>query len=776
MDVRKIGHCSHWGAFTVLVQGQKIVGIEPFSEDPSPSRIINSVAGWGDSNKRILRPKIRRGWLQKRWASDGRLRGEDDFVEVSWDEALDLVAEEINRVRHLHGNASIFAGSYGWTSCGRFHHAPTQLKRMLNLVGGYTGHVDTYSIAAGPAMLREALGSDALCKGGATTLDNVAKHTETLIVFGALSPRTAQIEAGGIGAHMLETRIRELKRRGAHVVLISPYRDDIPSWVGAAWHPIRPNTDTALMLAMAGEIVAANAHDAIFLERYCSGAEEFVAYLKGESDGVPKNAEWAEDITGIAAATIRDLASALTSTRSMLSVSWSLQRAHHGEQPFWAALGLAAVVGQIGLPGGGVAFGYGSLGGVGEPLSLARAPAIRVGKMAIDSFIPVARISDLLLRPGEPFEFEGKTHVYPDIRLVYWAGGNPFHHHQDLNRLRRAWAKPETIVVQEIAWTATAARADIVLPATSSLERNDLSATDRSSFIVAMKKAIEPIGSSRNDYDIIRDISGRLGVLDDFSLNRTEMEWLKALYEDTRSDLKNRLQYDIADFETFWDVGYTKVPTRGDYVALGDFRKDPSGSALPTESGKIVLTSQKLKKLRYSDCRSHPAWIEPAEWLDEETLSSPNSFHLISHQPTGRLHSQLESEPLSVSNKVGGIEQVQLHPNDAKRLGVGNGDLVKLWNARGQCLAVAAINDAVCERVAILPTGSWFNPADNSSNPLELSGNPNVLTLDRGSSNLGQGCAAHTCIVNVALVDDRQRHLATSGKKGTIVEKEESYS
>jgi biotin/methionine sulfoxide reductase len=95
-------------------------------------------------------------------------------------------------------------------------------------------------------------------------------------------------------------------------------------------------------------------------------------------------------------------------------------------------------------------------------------------KNPIDIAIPAARISDCLLHSGKPFDFNGKRTCYPDIRLVYWAGGNPFHHHQDINKLRRAWQKPETAVVHEPWWTATARHADIVLPATTSLERDDI--------------------------------------------------------------------------------------------------------------------------------------------------------------------------------------------------------------------------------------------------------------------------------------------------------------
>jgi biotin/methionine sulfoxide reductase len=729
------------------VEGGRIVGAEPFAKDPAPSPIIQSVKEWADPARRVLQPLVRKGWLEKRDRSDRSGRGSEPYVEVSWDEALNLVSGEINRVRHDFGNASIFAGSYGWTSCGRFHHASSQLKRMLNLVGGYTGHVDTYSIAAGPVILRHVLGSDAACTGGANTLDSIAEHSETLVVFGALTPRTAQNESGGIACHMLETHLRRMKERGVRIVLVSPQADDMPDWAGAEWWPIRPNTDTALMLALAQEIVAAGRADHDFLAHCCSGSDRFLAYLAGAGDGVVKDAEWAEGITDLSAATIRQLAGRLSATRSMLTVSWSLQRAMHGEQPFWAALGLASVLGQIGLPGGGVGYGYGSLGGVGSPPSLARSPALPHGRKPISSFIPVARIADLLLQPGAPFEYEGKTFTFPDTRLVYWAGGNPFHHHQDINRLRQAWERPETIIVQDPAWTPTAARADIVLPASTSIERNDISASRRSDHLVAMHKAIEPLGSSRSDYDICRDIAARLGVEEAFSEGRDEMAWLRTLYEDCRQDARDRLNHEMPDFDCFWAEGSAPVPTATNQAFLQDFRANPEQAPLRTESGRIVLFSETLASLDYADCPAHPSWIAPTEWLGDRDQAAEHPFHLISSQPIGRLHSQLISGPASAETRRDGREQVMVNPADAARLRIRDGDTVRLWNQRGQTLAAAALRDSVRPGVLVLPTGSWYEPMGEEANALDISGNPNVLTLDKGTSRFGQGCSAHTCLV-----------------------------
>ncbi|MCA1550924.1 molybdopterin-dependent oxidoreductase [Bradyrhizobium sp. BRP19] len=750
--IKRIPHCSHWGAYTILVEDNRIVGIEPFQHDPAPSPIIHSIAEWANPERRVLRPMVRSGWLDKREKSDRRRRGREKFVPVSWDEATTLVADEVRRVADAFGNASIFAGSYGWTNSGRLHHASSLLKRMLNLVGGFTRHVDTYSIAAGPVILRHTLGNDDACGGRANTLDTIAQHTETLVVFGALSPRTAQNEAGGIGSHRLETYLRKIVERGVKVIHVSPLKDDLPDWVDAEWWPIRPNADTALMLGLAGEIVKAGRHDTDFLARCTSGADRLLRYLEGKADGGRKDALWAAGICGLGAGQIAELARRLVDTRSMLTVSWSLQRAHHGEQPFWAALGLASIIGQIGLPGGGVGYGYASLGGVGAPLNLGKSPAISQLKRPIDSFIPVARISDMLLNPGRPFSYEGEIRSYPDTRLVYWAGGNPYHHHQDLNRLSEAWTRPETIIVQDPMFTATAQRADIVLPATTSIERNDLAGNRRSDFILAMKKAIEPLGEARSDFDIFNAIAGKLGVAERFNEGRDEMGWVRHLYEACRDDASKRFGFAMPEFDAFWESGYAHCPVKADHTFLADFRNEPEEYPLNTESGKIVLGSETLARLDYPDCRSHPAWIEPAEWLG---TAEAGQMHLISHQPAGRLHSQLETGPSSRVMKRNGREQARLHPDDAAALGIVDGQTIRIWNDRGECLATAEVSDEVRRCVLVLPTGAWFTPTGNSG--LEVAGNPNVLTLDIGTSQFGQGCSAHTCLVRVeAYAADRR--------------------
>jgi biotin/methionine sulfoxide reductase len=200
------------------------------------------------------------------------------------------------------------------------------------------------------------------------------------------------------------------------------------------------------------------------------------------------------------------------------------------------------------------------------------------------SEIPVARIADMLLNPGSPYDFNGDRKIYPDVRLVYWAGGNPFHHHQDLNRLIKAWRRPETIVVHDPWWTATARFADIVLPATTTLERNDLGYGNMDRFILAMKKIVEPVGEARDDVVIFTELARRLGVANEFTQGRNEFDWLEFLYNSVRGAAAEQ-GIDVPAFPEFWGRGVVELPATDEpRVIFSDFRCDPLCHPLTTPS------------------------------------------------------------------------------------------------------------------------------------------------------------------------------------------------
>jgi biotin/methionine sulfoxide reductase len=741
MTVARFPSLAHWGAFTALVEDGRLVGCEPFARDPAPSSMLDSMPEMVHSPLRVARPAIREGWRE------GKPRtGSDTFREVSWDEALDAVAGEIKRVRDTFGNTAILGGSYGWSSAGRVHHARSLVRRFLFLGGGCVDQVANYSFGAATYILPRVIGTFQPVVGDITDWSSIVKHTRFMLAFGGLATKNGQVTSGGAGAHTMELWLKRAKEAGIEFVSVSPLKSDAPDWLGAQWVPIRPNTDTAMMLAMAHTLLTEERYDKDFVARHCAGFDAFRGYLLGLDDGVAKDADWAEAITGVGADVIRTLARRAAATRSMITCAWSLQRAHHGEQPYWAAITLAAMLGGIGLPGGGFAFGHGSTNGIGAPRADIAAPEVPLPLNPARSMIPVARIADMLLDPGASYEFNGRQYKYPDIRLIYWAGGNPFHHHQDLNRLQRAWQKPDTVIVHESWWTPTARHADIVLPATTTLERNDVGGSSRDSFILAMHRAIDPVGEARNDFDIFRALAGRLGYEEKFTENRDEMGWCQLVYDQVRASAAAK-GVELPGFQQFWAEGFVELPpaTR-DYVLFENFRRDPQQHPLKTPSGRIEIASDAVKGFDYKDCPQHPTWIPPAEWLGSASTGR-FPLHLVTHQPAARLHSQMDGGPVSRGSKVAGREPARINPADATRRGIGDGDVVRVFNGRGACLAGAVLDAGVMPGVVVMATGAWFDPA--AAGEPERHGNPNVLTLDIGTSPLAQGTSALTALVEI---------------------------
>jgi biotin/methionine sulfoxide reductase len=736
-------HASHWGAFDAVVQNKRIVDVRPFARDLDPSPIIYGAADAVHAANRIDRPYVRRGWLNGD-RTGGTLRGNEPFVPVEWDIAIRLVADELARVREAHGPASVFGGSYGWSSAGRFHHAQTQLQRMLAVTGGFTNHITSYSHGAAQTLLPHVVGDFACAVGPVADWRAIARHAKLMLCFGGIALRNGQVTNGGGAVHEMGHWLREAVQAGVRLLNISPQRCDIATEIECEWLPIRPGTDTALMLAMAFVLITEDRVDYAFLARCTVGYEHLAAYVRGDSDGVPKSPVWAAAETGIPVDTIVALARDCAAVPTMLTACWSLQRAEHGEQPYWMLVALASMLGGVGKPGTGFGFGFGSSNGMGSP----RLPVPSAGMAALpnpaNSAIPVARITDMLENPGSEYDFNGRRMRYPDVRLIYWAGGNPFHHHQDLNRFQRAWARADTIVVHEPWWTSTARRADIVLPATTTLERDDIASSSRDRYVLAMKQAIPPQGRARNDFDICAYIADALGVRERFTEQRDANAWLRHLYDRWRSNC-GKLGVTVPDFATFWAEGMVEVPVpEALFVPYADFVRDPSAHRLNTPTGRIELFSDAIDGFGYDDCPGHPVWIPPREYL-----GSPRAqvypLHLLTTQPATRLHSQWDHVGVSRDNKIAGREPMTMHADDAAERGIAEGDVVRVFNDRGACLAGATLTREMLRGVAVLATGAWLD----SHNGICVHGNPNVLTQDVGTSRLAQCSAAQSCLVEV---------------------------
>ncbi len=749
---------THWGNFLVETDGEHILEVRGYADDPHPSPIGHALADSRNPRVRIAQPMVRKSYLECGWQAPRTTRGREPFVAVSWNEALDLAATALARVKQEHGNEAIYGGSYGWASAGRFHHTQSQLHRFLRQFGGYTDSDRTYSAAAAEVLLPHILGHDLYTLFLHTTpWADVRDHGEIVLCFSGVSPKNLQVVMGGPGAHTAPDQLRECANAGVRFINISPLRHDLPDYVNAEWISIRPCTDTALILALCHTLIAEGLHDSAFLARYTVGFKRFSAYVMGEHDGVAKNADWAEHITTVPAARTRALARELAGKRTFIPMGWSLQRAEHGEQPYWAATVLMAMLGQYGLRGAGIGHGVGSLhtiSFVGRRIIPFRWASLPQGDNPVETVIPVARVTDMLEKPGEPFDYDGNRLRYPDIQLIYWAGGNPFHHHQDLNRLRAAWTKPACVIVNEQVWTATARHADIVFPITTSLERNDLAFNTFDPYVSPMPRAVAPFGQARDDYAVFSGLAERLGFGARFTEGRDEMAWVRHLYEESRARAATH-GVTLPEFSTFWTGEHFSVAPQIEESELifEAFRRAPDQHPLPTPSGKIEIYSETIAGFGYADCPGHPVWLEKVEWLGG-ARATRYPLHLISNQPAPRLHSQLDFGAPSRATKIHDREPLTMHPLDAAARGITAGTVVRLFNDRGSCLAGVQLSADIRQGVVQLATGAWYDPLDDVENTgLCVHGNPNVLTRDIGTSSLGQGPTSHSCLVDVERYD-----------------------
>ena len=746
---------THWGNYRVETEAGKLKDIHYYQDDLEPVAMGKSLIDSLDPGCRIPQPMVRKSYLEKGIKSDGSLRGKEPFVPVSWDKACDLAAEALTRVKTDFGNESIFGGSYGWASAGRFHHAQSQIHRFLNMYGGYTAQVDTYSSAASHRITPRTLGLEhPYIQKQVPSFKDVAENTKLVVAFGGLAIKNTYVNYGGLGSHCAETEMKKAKAAGTRFINISPIRDDLAPSLDAEWWPCRPHSDVAIMLALAYVLITEDLCDTDFLDKYTVGFENFTPYVTGKSDGLAKTPEWASSLSDIPADDIRQLGRQMAADRTFIGVCLSLQRAEHGEQPFWMGIVLAAMLGYHGLPGGGIATGFGSVHNVGiygrkpRPFKLG---AFSQGANPVDKYIPCARITEMLENPGGEIDYDGKLLTFPDIRLIFWAGGNPFHHHQDINRLIKAWAKPETVIVNESVWNPLARHADIVFPATTMLERNDVGSSDIDTWFTPMPRVVEPYADSKSDFEIFTGIAEKLGFADEFTEGRDEMAWVKHIYA-VSCEKAEECNIKLPPFEIFWsgeqfDIVDQLVEVE---LELEKFRRDPEANPLPcTPSGKIEIFSEEIASFGYRDCQGHPMWFEKQEWLGGE-IAKQYPLHLISNQPKTRLHSQYDHGRASRDSKIQGREPMRINPQDAAERGLTDGDVVKVFNGRGACLAGVKLSDQLRRGVVELATGAWYDPLDPLvPGSLDVHGNPNVLTQDVGTSKLAQGPSSHSCLVEV---------------------------
>jgi trimethylamine-N-oxide reductase (cytochrome c) len=278
----------------------------------------------------------------------------------------------------------------------------------------------------------------------------------------------------------------------------------------------------------------------------------------------------------------------------------------------------------------------------------------------------------------------------------------------------KAWKKPDTIVTTEIFWTATAWMSDIVLPISSIVETDDVDRDSVTTLITPIKSAIKPLYESKPSFEAFAAIAEALGVGKEFKYDEP-FKLVEVSYNAAKTAAKEN-GVDMPDFREFWDKAEPiKFPTdKGgeNFVAYEEYRSDPLLEPLGTASGKIEIYSKDIEKMGYADCGAHAQWYEPFEWLGSP-IAKKFPLHLLTSKPRHRMHSQYnQMKSVRKLYTVADREPVTLNVDDAKARGIKNGDVVRVFNNRGQTLAGAIVSEDIRPGVVNLCEGAWYDPME----------------------------------------------------------------
>lgn len=723
-----------------------------------------------DLRRRVTQPMVRRSYYENRLNSDRTLRGQEPFVAVGWDEALDLVAESLASAKASKGNQSVYAYSGGLddASCfpGQYH-----LHRFLGSFGGYTESVGSYSYAAAEVLIPHILGMAAFKAGlDGSLADEALKDCKRIVYFG---------NAGGVMQRAMDkkavlpasaSRLNVIEKAGIPVVSVSPVRDGAYADLRVCWLQCRPNSDVAVMLALVHTLIDEGLYDTDFVAKYCVGFDIFASYVMGESDGLPKDASWAEAKSEVPAHEILMLARLMAAERCMLELCASLQNAEHGEQSYWVAIALAAALGYIGLPGGGLLLeaGIRSLTPMQQLLGAFSSDVPAQFEHGVSDFVPLARIADMLESPGSQYSYNGQERVYPDIDVLYWGGGDPLRDHPDINRLRTAWRHPRSVIVHSANWTTTACFADIVLPSTSTIHDPEMPDDATAGKTSSIQRFERQFSDAWDDYDIFSALADRFDFYNEFTEGRNAAAWARVLYRNARKTARATGLL-LPDYELLkagaWDD--LTHPLHAREQRLEQFRADPARYPLSTPSGKIEVFSKTIAGYGYADCAGHPTWFEKDEWLGSPlTVAYP--YHLVFAGPPDQMRDRRASNASTGVGELADFDIIRIHAEDAYFLDVTNGECVRVFNTRGSFIARALVSNSVRKRVM------QIEPDLSSPSEQLIEGGRgffksfNSVTSGAGASSLSQGPTRNSCLVNVEKID-HPAHFADFSSIPTIL-------
>jgi len=648
-------------------------------------------------------------------------RGEGRFKRISWDEAVEGVAAELQRIKQRYGNKAILYIAYSGNT-GTFLHSQLSMFRLLTMFGGFMP-------CWGSASFWGSLFSSETTYG---TLQ--AGHTSDDILNARLILMWGWNPAEAVQRTNTSYYLAQAKEQGTEIISVDPRFTDSAAAFASRWIPIRPGTDTAMLAAMAYVMLTEKLHDQAFLDAHTAGFEHFAAYVLGKEDGEPKTPSWASEITGVPSDTITATARRYATVKpAKLLTLGAPGRTAFGEQFHRSAATLAAMTGNIGIYGGDPAgFGLCKLGlqpNASTGLIARKMPGGLPEGARQREAIHITKLWDAILR--------GTAGGYPsDTKMVYITNGNPVNQFMNTNKAVRALQAVETIVVHEQFMTPTARFADYLLPVNTQFERNDIIRPWQAGpYMIYMNKAIDSLYESKSDLEICTMLAEKLGMKEYNTCS--EDEWLRDFWEAAQDMTDSK---PLPDYDTFKQKGIHRIPLKEPCIAFREQVKDPEHHTFPTPSGKIEIYSEKLAKQNTPGLSPYPRYIPPWEGPDDP-LAEKYPLQLITTHCKRRIHSNMHNIPL-----LRDLEQhcVWINTKDARQRNINEGDSVRVFNERGAIILAAKVTERIMAGVVSIDQGAWFSPDAEGT---DRGGCVNVLLKDEHSP-AGAFCS-NTCLVEV---------------------------
>ena len=699
------------------------------------------------SAERVKYPLLRNDWSPDN--PNPEKRGISGYSRISWDQALDIVVAQITKIREKYGSMEPVLvqadghGQSGYMQSLHFwgHYLFDMIRERLGW-GWWTQQVRNpdswegyYWGAKHVWGFDNTLGEpyqDAIW-------DDVLEHAEIVIFSGNDPEATGLGMSGSIALEMPKW----LKRAGIKIIALSPDLNYAAAVHADKWIPLKPNTDSALYLALAHVWIVEGLYDKDYVKTHTTGFDEFTHHVMGEDDGIEKTPVWAEQITGVPSHTIRALAREWAAKKTTLSVYFGGPKIRGNLSHLAGRLEAYVLAMQgIGGPGrqflrtGAPSFYKRSLAQVPrypevDKHGIALNPMIEyaIGKGPKSPvFIPRTLATEAIVLPS--IEWRGTSAAlaktedqfnhyrfppsdqHPGIRMVWNENGSqPGSWGYGLKWLEALQNPKIDFVVGIHPWMENDIPfSDLILPAQTNYEHPDLIAVQRSDLLSLFyqDQAIEPVGDSKSDYEIHRMIGQRLGLDEVFP---PVDQWLKTAYEGTLSstklgitwdDFKNKKKFVVFDCPT-WDewVDIKKEHGFGPHNGgLHWFWSDASG--LETPSGKIEFVSSRIAALDAENTERPPL----AKWVfHSELQGSPKSknypLSVVANHPKYRFHVQGDDiDWIKELAKVRGpdgymYEPCWIHPSDADARGIADGDVIMVHNERGGILCGAMVTERI---------------------------------------------------------------------------------